>query len=167
MLMWSVYANNNMGVSIQSNLKKLKECLQKSQCYYNEGFVDSPIIHTDRVKYVNVKTFIEDCSDPNWNRNSFFKKPDCFTDEKEFRALIDLSSAMFGRLEEECDFDYLKVIENGGIYIKVPIDILIEKIYVCPLVQDWVLNVVKSIADKYGIGKEKVFRSNLVTCEFK
>lgn len=167
MLMWSVYANNNMGVSIQSNLKKLKECLQKSQCYYNEEFVDSPKIYTNEVKYVDVNTFIEDCSDPNWNRNNFFKKPDCFEDEKEFRALIDLSPAIFDRLEEKCGFDYLKVIENNGIYAKVPINILIEKIYVCPLAPDWIFNVVKSIANKYGIGEEKVVKSNLVTGEFK
>lgn len=167
MLMWSVYANSNKGVAIQSSLKKLKECLENSQCCYKEDFVKSPVIYTDTVDYIKNETFIEDFSHPDWNRNSFFKKPECFIDEREFRALIDLSSAMYDRLEAEYGFNYLKVIENGGIYIKVPIESLIEKIYVCPLAPNWILDVVKSIANKYGIGQDKVVRSSLVTGEFK
>lgn len=168
MLMWYVYANNNKGVSIQSTLRKLNECLQNNQCYYNKELIKSPIIYRDKVEYVNFKTYIEDCSNKEWHRNSFFKKPDCFTAESEYRALIDLSSAVLnGNLEKEYGFDYLKTIKDYGISIKVPIKNLIDKIYVCPLAPDWVLDVVKSIANKYDIGEDKVVRSDLLTGEFK
>ena len=35
-------------------------------------------------------------------------------------------------------------------------DVLIDKIYVAPQTPDWQLNLVKSIVEKYGLGKEVV-----------
>lgn len=45
MLMWNVYADDNKGVAIQSNLKKLEECLKNCQCCHKEELVKSPVIH--------------------------------------------------------------------------------------------------------------------------
>ena len=157
MAMWSIYAKDNKGISIQSNLKKLKECLSKSHCYYNKEYVNAPSIYTEKIKYVNTETFCEDFSSKNWNRNCFFKKLESYDYEREIRALIDLTSES----ENINEFNYLNVIENDGIYIYVDLD-FIEKIFVCPLAPNWVLDVVKSIAEKYEIGEEKITRSSLV-----
>lgn len=91
----------------------------------------------------------------------FFKKCESYDYEREIRALFNLD------YEDKKGFNFRKYIENDGIYIHIEPKELIEKIYVCPLAPDWVLDVVKSIAGKYEIGEEKVFRSDLVTGEFK
>lgn len=156
MAMWSIYAKSDKGISIQSNLKKLKDCLKNSQCYNDEKFIIPPIIHTEKVKYINTETFIEDFSSSNWNRSCFFKKLESYDYESEIRALIDLTS------ESENGFDYLNVVENDGIYIHINLDKLIEKIFVCPFAPNWVFDVVKSISERYGIGEEKVTKSSLV-----
>jgi hypothetical protein len=46
--------------------------------------------------------------------------------------------------------------EAPGKYIPIKLDSLIERIYLSPLSQDWHIDLVKSIAKKYGINKEIV-----------
>lgn len=44
--------------------------------------------------------------------------------------------------------------DEGGIYIKADIDILIEKIYIAPGAKPWFCELVKSVLKKYGLDKE-------------
>lgn len=156
MAMWSIYAKSNKGISIQSNFQKLKECLLNSHYCYNEELIRSPFIHLRDVKYVNTEIYCQDLSHKNWSLNCYFNKLQSYDYEREVRAVIDLTA------ESDDQFDYKEIIENNGIYIYISLD-FIEKIFVCPLAPNWVLDVVKSIAEKYGVGEAKVVRSNLIT----
>lgn len=156
MAMWSIYAKSNKGISIQSNFQKLKECLLNSHCHYNEERIKSPFIHLKDVEYVNTEVYCQDFSDKKWNLNCYFNKLKSYDYEREVRAVIDLTS------ESDNEFDYKEVIENNGIYIYISLD-FVEKIFVCPLAPNWVFDVVKSIAEKYGVSEEKVVRSSLIT----
>ena len=146
----NIYAGNNKGIAVQTNLKLLKECLDNSRCCHKDENVNSPTINTDNVKYINQEIFIEDFKSRNWDRNSFFKKCESYDYEREIRALFNLD------YEDKKGFNFRKYIENDGIYIHIEPKELIEKIYVCSLAPDWVLDVVKSIAGKYEICEEKV-----------
>lgn len=166
MAMWSIYAKSNKGISIQSNLQKLEDCLLKRKCYYKNKdskneCLHLPNIHIRPVEYINREKFVQDFSTPEWNLNRFFYKLKSYCYEQEVRAVIDLSSKTLSATPEN-DCDYKKIVENGGIYVNVsPLNSLIEKIYVCPLAPNWVFDVVKSITGKYGVDNEKVTRSSL------
>ena len=46
-----------------------------------------------------------------------------------------------------------------GIYLGVNLETFVERIYVSPLSEEWLVNLVKSIAKKYNLDKEVEFSS--------
>jgi hypothetical protein len=41
-----------------------------------------------------------------------------------------------------------------GIHVKTDLEVLVDKIIVSPSVPDWVIDLVKSIVNKYGLNKK-------------
>lgn len=146
MTMWEEYMKNDEGVCIQSSVRKLKESIS------NHPY---PAVHIFKVEYYddNFKTPI--VSDGRAVERFIYKRKD-FVDDQEIRAIAGAYSG---------DDDWFRnesVIENDGIYVRVCLDTLIEKIYVCPKSKKWLLDLVKSVSTKYGLDKE-VIQSPLVS----
>ena len=70
-----------------------------------------------------------------------FHKRKSFKHEQEFRAVISVGEDRDG--SQHC----------SGIYCDVDLDGLIEAIVVAPLSDDWFMELVRTIADRKGIGE--------------
>jgi hypothetical protein len=53
-----------------------------------------------------------------------------------------------------------RLLESISVMV-VDLESLLDKIFVAPLSEDWYVNLVKSVASKYGISQDKVVKSNL------
>lgn len=151
--MWKLYSDDNTGISIQSNFGRLKNCF--SEC--------SNTVFIGKVKYID------------WNVDKipqqnvfplYLYKRKSFEHEQELRALVETF-----RLEDDerphyidknNDFKKFESFTDNGIYVPVSLETLIEKIYVSPRSQRWFVDLVMSISEKYGLGKE-IVQSDLYT----
>lgn len=130
--MWDLYLKSNEGIAIQSTFKKLTGCF---------GVSGRPDIHVGRVKYLDYQKE----SLPTDNELfPFMYKRKSFEHENEIRALI----------RDE------NILEENGIFVPVNVPRLIEKIYVAPTAEHWILDLVKSITKKYELNNE-VIKSSL------
>jgi len=130
--MWDLYLKSNEGIAIQSTFKKLTGCF---------GVSGRPNIHIGRVKYLDYQK--ENLPTGN-DLRLFMHKRKSFEHENEIRALI----------HDENDS------EKNGIFVPVDVPALIEKIYVAPTAEYWILDLVKSITKKYELNNE-VIKSSL------
>ncbi len=151
--MWKLYSDDNMGVAIQSNFGRLKNCF--SVCPYS--------VFIGKIKYIdwNVDKI------PNQNVFSLYlHKRKSFVHEQELRVLVDTLCSNDGEepcyINENRDFQKFESFTDNGIYVPVSLEILIEKIYISPRSQKWFVDLVKSISEKYGLNKE-IIQSDLYT----
>jgi len=140
--MWKLYLKTDEGVAIQSTFKRLKESFHN----YEEDDV-----YIGKVKYIDYQTewLPEGCS-----FYPFLHKRKSFEHERELRAIIQKFPSKDGKL------DLTQEIFDVGAYITVDLDILIEKIFISPTAPTWFNDLVKSIVNKYNLGKE-VIQSSL------
>ncbi|MDE2588187.1 MAG: DUF2971 domain-containing protein, partial [Patescibacteria group bacterium] len=124
--MWKVYASQDKGIAIVSSLSNLMSSMKSSPEKIRFG----------KVQYVSRKEII-------YNKDlhkRFLIKGDSYKHENEMRLFLF-------RPEDG---------RRDGIDLLVDLTSLILKIYVSPLSPDWFVELVRSIASKYGI------RDNLV-----
>lgn len=122
--MWKLYAKDNYGVAIMASFESLKRC-----------FTCEAPIHIGQVQYVDyAKTFIPE----NFVFFPCLHKRESFKPEREVRAMT-LSETN-------------APVENPpGIYYGVDLPILIEKVFVAPYAEDWFMELVQSVAKRYGL----------------
>lgn len=141
--LWKLYLKSDEGIAIRSTLSYLQSELRrnykKSDLYIRE------------VKYIDYKT--DDMPEGNILA-PFFHKRTSFKHEKEVRAIIQQLPVKDGAIDWE-----FKPPE-GGIYINVDPNVIIDMVYVSPDTQNWFIDIVKSILKKYGLSKV-VKRSSL------
>ncbi|QLH06010.1 DUF2971 domain-containing protein [Nitrosopumilus ureiphilus] len=138
--MWKMYADDNLGIAIQSSVKRLKDAFNKSDDYIRIG----QVIYLDTTKEGIGRDWI-------YNKH-FFVKRKSFSAENELRACISKNVKYSGSSEVE--------FEEYGKYVDVDVDTLIEKIYLAPLSKPYFQKAVKSIMNKYGLEKE-IIKSEL------
>ena len=143
--MWVVYSKNSYGISIQSTFRRLRD-----------GIIDDRYrVYIGKVQYVDYDTDIIP------EGNAFFPflyKRKAFEHEKELRAITE------GILLEHGDYDVIKKKKgkiipfptDNGIYMKVNLDVLIDKIYIAPSTPTWFEGLVKSFIGKYGLVKQSL-----------
>ena len=132
------------GIAIQSTVGSLFTSLNK----YKKGK-----IHIYKVAYVDYENVSID-EDP---LSPYFHKRNCFDHEKELRAAIQEIS-----YTKENEIDSVKrPFRNGGIYVPVDIDVLIEEIYLSPTCPDWQKEAIQSVLGKYGLLNRTVHHSEL------
>ncbi|MGD0954016.1 MAG: hypothetical protein ABR985_16770 [Methanotrichaceae archaeon] len=147
--MWNQYSKNG-GIAIQSTFDKLCNSLSK---------IDRTI-WIGKVKYIDYRT--EAIPEDNTLKPLLHKRKS-FEHERELRAIVQpLDPGL------KIPYDYADAIEEilkkqgqstRGIYLGVDLETLIERIYVSPLAEDWLVNLVKSIIRKYRLDKEVEFSS--------
>jgi hypothetical protein len=148
--MWDLYSEGGAGISIQSNFGKLKECFSK--CKFSV--------------YIGVVNYIDwnvDTIPTNNTLYPFLCKRKSFTHECEIRASVCFvfkdSDGFYFVQERDITHKFEPFVE-GGIYVLISLDTLIDRIFVSPKSPKWFVDLVKSVSQKYGLDKE-VIQSDL------
>ena len=142
--LWSIYAQDNKGVAIQSTFNRLCKCFH----------VDHE--NNESIGVVNYIDYSPESSDTidvlKWASLPLFHKRKNFEHERELRAIIPFPTQCFpkgGKLTKE-------ILDNfpQGLLIPVDLDSLIEKIYIAPSSPPWIKDLLNSILKKYEVNKE-------------
>jgi len=148
--MWNQYSKNKGGIAIQSTFNRLCKSLSK---------IDRTI-WIGKVKYIDYKT--EAIPEDNALKPLLHKRKS-FEHERELRAIAQpldpglkipyhITAAIEEILKKQGQL-------TRGIYLGVNLETLVERICVSPLSEEWLVNLVKSIAKKYNLDKEVEFSS--------
>jgi hypothetical protein len=134
--MWRLYSKTNESICIQTQFSKLEMALPEN-------------IKFGKVKYINYeKEWIPE-SDIYY---PFIYKRLSFEHEKELRAIFnseeDIASSIFEKSE-------------NGYWVKMNLQTLIQRIYVSPEAQDWFVELVEKIKNRYKLTLKRVYKSPL------
>ncbi len=140
--MWKLYQKEGEGVAIQSTVSRVKKSFQNTDVGVMIG----------RVKYLDYEK--DEFKDRNLLTFSFAKRIS-FEHEKEVRLAITYTPK---EQYANIDSDKLPKIPNDiiisddyGLYAKVDIKQLINKIYINPLANEWLQAIVTKIINRYGL----------------
>ena len=138
--MWELYAQKNEGLAIVSTFDKLAESFAKDNGHD---------IFFGQINYIDYSLIKKPSSDPI---KPFAYKRKSFEHEKEVRAIIHC------RDTNKCRYK--------GIFIPIKIGRVIDRIYVAPYAEDWVVDLVKSLLAKYSLAipvvKSRLYDSSQV-----
>lgn len=149
--MWGLYLKSSEGIAIQSTYDKLDKSF--------ENELNDLEVALGKINYIDYSKDSMNVSNPLF---AFFYKRKSFEYENELRAAFTQIPAEKGEFINLADFDNTigknfdieKPLNDKIIKLKIRLDILIDKIYVSPTAEDWFMDIIKSIVDKYGLNKE-------------
>ena len=134
--MWKIYLKTGEGIAIKSNYGR---------------FVNSFVENHDTEIYIRPVTYgdYNQLEFGNFLYGEYFHKRQFFSYENELRAMVikTPSAEEFEKLGG--DYSLHKGL-NGGVPIKVDLNILIEKIVLAPNTPEWIFNTIKSITQNYN-----------------
>ena len=135
--MWKLYSGDT-GVAIKSNIDRLKKALRKEE----------KNLYIANVEYIDYKK--DFLPEGNLFYLSMFKRKS-FESENELRVIY-------------ADFDDLNNLNTDkGVYIECDLEQLLEEIYISPYAPAYLVNDVKILLDKFGLGNVSVNFSDLLT----
>lgn len=137
--MWKLYAREEDGIAIKTDINSLKT-----------SFTCSQPIYIGTVSYVDYKSFFI----PSDNTfHAFLHKRKSFEHEHEVRAISS-------RLPDQDDEVSMQLYQDhiSGTYYEVNLSLLIQKVIVAPFAPDWFFELVKSVTARYNFNFE-VLRS--------
>jgi hypothetical protein len=138
--MWKIYAHERSGVCIQSDFERLT--------YSFDGHCDDSI-YAGRVNY---RDYTSD-GIGTWNAfNVVMSKRREFSYEKEVRAVVNRLRT-FGGEDGKKYFDPVADTVQRGLRIAVNVDALIDKIFISPYADDYVIEAVVDVLRRYGVSK--------------
>ncbi|MFN7936600.1 MAG: hypothetical protein U0R19_24980 [Bryobacteraceae bacterium] len=135
--MWAHYSRGQNGIAIRTSYRRLSESLKRAP----------QSIYVGRVRYMDYST---DPVPTGFTFGPYLCKRSGFEHEQEVRAIIQQLTSLKA-----------PVLETGdGISITIPLDVLVEAIFVAPTTPTWVLQTVQAIVARFGLNVE-VRRSDL------
>jgi hypothetical protein len=120
--MWRIYLSGEDGIAIVSSFARLREALSPTA---------EPIV-AGKVQYVDDHQGAQPCDD---ELAPFFCKRKSYEYEREVRLLCRADDAT----------------DQPGRYMAVHLDKLIEKVVIAPSAEAWLLDLVSSVTQKYGL----------------
>lgn len=139
--MWELYLRGNLGITIQSSVKRLMESFE---------------IDLENTTSIGKVEYIDYESQAIPLGNAFFpfmhKRKD-YEHERELRAV---TIKRFPSSEDNKIIVPKQFLEIGGDYIPILLDVLIERVLISPNAPRWFTELVESIKNKYGINMEIV-----------
>jgi hypothetical protein len=133
MVMWEIYGQTENSIAIKTTASNLKSSFD-----LNELMKFAIEVALDEVSYIDSESAH---LEKNY-RQPFFIKREHFAFEKEVR--LYLRTTNIGSLP---DTPY-------GYNIPINLDLLIDEIYVHPDADDWFLEAVRALTDRFGLKKE-------------
>ena len=138
--MWKLYSTWNNGIAVTTDFKSL-----------TEGLIDEENIFVGKVDYVDYdSTFIGE----GFSFAPYFNKRNSFEHEREVRAITQKPPI------SDQGIDITTDIYDVGTYYKVDLSILVKEVIVAPYAEDWLMELVQSVAERYGL-HAPVTRSSL------
>jgi hypothetical protein len=171
--MWNSYSYRNSGIALQSTFQRLQDSIK---------FCKEEII-IGEVQYLNYRN---EWSEENFGWDIFLTKKKPYEYERELRALnIVYDNDLYN--EELFNDSFLKKyriylsknqrnttkkvfslhneknlpIYIPGKHIKIDLDTLIESIYISPYVDEYFVEVIQSLIEKYDISNKSLVLSEL------
>jgi len=140
--MWKIYLKSEEGLAIQSSYNRLKDSLHA---------------HIEDDVHIGIVNYI-DYDKENLKNKLYFNfthKRQFFEYEKELRAFIRRFHRDIENPKRELAFSEYLTLDGflSGDYIKVDLNILVEKIVIAPTAPSWFAELVTSISAKYGLRK--------------
>ena len=144
--MWKIYATEDAGIAIRSTVGRLKRSL--------DTYIDYPVTISS-VGYINYET---DIIPENYLLHPMFFKRKSYEYENELRALVstgvDASSGSGESGKRQTTLDDRKKVDTidvRGLYATIDIDALIEAVYVSPKAPLWLVELVRSVSEKFRL----------------
>jgi hypothetical protein len=123
--MWELYSQKNEGMAIVSTFDKLEASFANGNDYK---------IHFGKINYIDYSGIDQPSSDPI---KPFAYKRKSFEHEKEVRAIIHCKN------QDKCRYK--------GIFIPIDINKVIKHIYVAPYTEDWIVDLVNNLLNKFDL----------------
>jgi len=155
--MWGLYSRGKSGVAIQSTYARLSQTFAATQ----------DVIWIGIVNYLDYK---RDWMNEGIAYEAFVAKRKAFEFEKELRAITTLPlDHLYGppvltdadkeRLakspQKQRTIDPSQLTEKGK-YVSADLEKLVENVYVDPLAEDYIVDVVSSVLQKYGLDRKPI-----------
>jgi len=138
--MWKLYAGNASGIAIESSYNRLKKSLKTCNEYQ---------VNIGTVKYMDYR---RNYIPVHYPLSVFLHKRKSFEHEKELRALVMANTSMDSN-------EYKNVF---GIEVSIVLDELINRIFVSPTAEPWILQLLQSVIKRYKLDKE-IVQSDLIS----
>lgn len=145
--MWKLYSRE--GIAIRSTIGRLKSGLKST---------DDLSIHFDAVKYLDYSASPIIVSDNGLD--AVMSKRISYEHEREIRAAI-LNFPLAVSVNGEDHVDLGNPDHPKGLYIRVDIETLVERVYVSPKRPAWFRELVHSLVKRYGLADLEVVASSL------
>lgn len=135
--MWDLYLRDGPGLAIRSTFQRLADSFARCE---SEILIGS-------VRYID---HLSEAMPPELLKDGFnglaayMCKRKCFQHEAELRSVA---------IVQEQPGSVKGFLEDGGIYVPVDVDRLVEEIVVSPNAPKWFFSLVDSVAKKYGLAK--------------
>ena len=137
--MWKLYSRETDGIAIRTDFGSLMDSF-KTDYHWMPG----------RVKYIDYDETSLSATGDFWRQ--FLHKRQSFEHEHEVRIIIQER-----RRTRPLDFS---PVYDAGNYYEVDLSILIHEVVVAPYAQDWLVELVQSVADRYDL-KVPIVKSRL------
>ncbi len=151
--MWRLYSRSAEAIAIRTTVGRLRSCTRGNE-------PDPVEVRIGKVEYIDYRQY--QLPEPDY-LGPYFCKAKPYAYENEVRAVIDLYA-----FRNEKDRPLIRqVLADGGRYVPVDLDILLEEIYVSPMAGGWFLDLVKTILVKFHQAREprqSVLRDPPVFC---
>ncbi len=141
--MWQLYLKNNEGIAIRSTFSRLKESIQDTR--YD--------VSASCVKYVDYDQHLFPIETTETGLkfnfyNPYITKRRSFSHEKELRLITTTKKEIYtGRIHKDIN----KGSElDGGLGVKVDLNILIESIYISPTSPNWFKELIEDTIVKFN-----------------
>lgn len=133
--LWKIYSDFSKGIMIQSSINKLIAAFQNTQ----------QALGMSEVQYKDYNQYVLPFGNSNY---PFLFKQKAYNYEDEIRLLYSLAEKA-----ENWQYDWTKEEVEEGVYIKVDLEELIDKIVLSPYSPKWFFDLVKDITERYGLNK--------------
>ena len=138
--MWRLYSRESDGVAIKTDFKG-----------FRDSFTGNDDIFIGKVGYVDyATTFINEGN----SFGPYLNKRRSFQHENEVRALTQKIPSHNGQI------DFSQDAYDVGVYYEVDLSLLVKEVIVAPYAEDWLVELVQSVAARYTL-KAPVRRSAL------
>lgn len=163
-LFWNAYVSEGEGVAIESTVGQLKQQLmERGESFKRERNLSavpgvSPGVYTGAVRYID---FNNDSAMHVLPTRLFYKR-DRFTEEREFRVVVDsFEYSRFLQLEE-CESEDFEYKHPPGAYVDIDRRELINEIILAPNAPSHLYSSIKALVERYdGFNSSDVKLSSL------
>jgi hypothetical protein len=134
--LWKIYSDFSKGIMIQSSVSNLENAFAESKECIGITEVKYQLYKTTKLPYGN-------------SNHPFLFKQKAYNYENEIRLIYSLAE----KSDSEWKYDWSKEEVEQGLYIKVDLVKLIDKIVLSPYSPKWFYELINDITKKYCLNK--------------